>query len=86
LKTDQEFGAYDYDEETTGQASNFYSLPNIENRTVASYVAKNRHTITVRDIRRPDSRFPDGSICLNVRNFVNYLHLPSDIYYLYYML
>ena len=56
---DHEFGGYDYDEETTGPGNNFQSLSNKENRTVASYVAQNRHTITVRDIRRPDSRFQD---------------------------
>lgn len=65
---DQEFGGYDNDQETTGPGDNFYSLSKSENHTVASYVAKNRHTITVRDIRRPDARFKDGSICLKVRN------------------
>ncbi|XP_032783247.2 probable 3',5'-cyclic phosphodiesterase pde-5 isoform X1 [Daphnia magna] len=56
--------SYDYDRETAGSRANFYSVSNKDRHNVASYVAKHRHTITVRDIRRPDSRFEDGSICL----------------------
>lgn len=56
--------SYDYDRETAGSSANFYSVSNKDRHNVASYVAKHRHTITVRDIRRPDSRFEDGSICL----------------------
>lgn len=59
---------YDYDRETAGSSANFYSVSNKDHHDVASYVAKHRHTITVRDIRRPDPRFEDGSICLQVRN------------------
>lgn len=60
--------SYDYDRETAGSRANFYSVSNKDRHNVASYVAKHRHTITVRDIRRPDSRFEDGSICLQVRS------------------
>ncbi|XP_059351939.1 probable 3',5'-cyclic phosphodiesterase pde-5 isoform X2 [Daphnia carinata] len=55
--------SYDDDRETASSSDNFYAIPNKDRHSVASYVAKHRHTITVRDIRRPDSRFEDGSIC-----------------------
>ena len=38
--------------------------------TVASYVAEQRHTIIVHDIRNSDPRFPAGSHCLQVKSII----------------
>ncbi len=75
---DKEFCGYDNDEKTSVEpGDNFYYLSPKENRTVASYVAKNRHVISVGDIRRPVPRFQDGSICLKVRNVVTSIFLQT---------
>lgn len=65
LKTENDLEDIDKD-------SGSYLLNSSEqDHTVASYVAKHRHTVTVQDIRRPDSRFPAGSICLQVGRIKN---------------
>jgi len=50
------------------------TTPKSHPHTIASYVAEQRHTIVVQDIRQPDSRFPAGSLCfqvssISIRNF-----------------
>jgi len=35
--------------------------------SVASFVAQSKHTLTVHDVRKSDPRFPEGSLCIQVR-------------------
>ena len=64
MKADEDTsGGSDFDRESGFSPT---SSPSEQQHSVASYVAKHRHTVTVHDIRRPDSRFPAGSICLHV--------------------
>ncbi len=63
VKTDEEIGDSDFDRESGFSPTSSLSE---QHHSVASYVAKHRHTVTIQDIRRPDSRFPAGSVCLHV--------------------
>lgn len=61
LKADDDVDDFDRDTGSTSSLS-----PSEDDHSIASYVAKHRHTVTVQDIRRSDSRFPAGSVCLQV--------------------
>ena len=67
-KTNFELGADDAERlhmwESDG--NNPPATPKSHPHTIASYVAEQRHTIIVQDVRQPDPRFPAGSICLQV--------------------
>lgn len=58
--------ADDLDDGDKDTGSSCSLSPSEQDHTVASYVAKHRHTVAVQDIRRPDSRFSAGSVCLQV--------------------
>lgn len=69
FKTEDETKESDFDSDVASSTN-----PEVveQRDSVASFVAQHRYTITVHDIRRPDSRFPNGSICAKVKHIHNF--------------